>query len=47
MVNEKVEEGSITVIHTSTYNMVADPLIKALLVGIFEEHVSRMRLLGS
>ena len=47
VVNEKVEEGSIIVIHTSTYNMVADPLIKALPVGIFEEHVFRMRLLGS
>ena len=44
---EKVEEGLIIVVHTSTYNMVVDPLTKALLVGIFEEHVSHIRLLGS
>ena len=30
VVKEKVEEGIITVVHTTTYNMVVDPLIKAL-----------------
>ena len=29
MVKEKVEEGLITVVHTPTYSMVADPLTKA------------------
>ena len=46
VVKGKVEEGLITIVHTSTYSMVADPLTKALPVGIFEEHVSRMGLLG-
>ena len=46
VVKEKVEEGLIIVIHTSTYSMVVDPLTKALSVSIFEEHVSRMGLLG-
>ena len=44
---EKVEKGLITIVRTPTYSMVADPLTKALLVEIFEEHVSRMGLLGS
>ena len=47
VVKKKVEEGLITVVHTPTYSMVADPLTKALPVGIFEEHVSRMGLLNS
>ena len=47
VVKEKVEEGRITVVHTLTYSMVAEPLTKALSVGIFEEHVSHMRLLDS
>ena len=47
VVKEKVEEGLITVVHTPTYSMVAKPLTKALSVGIFEEHVSHMRLLHS
>ena len=46
VVKEKVEEGLITVFHTPTYSMVTDPLTKALPVGIFEEHVSRMGLLS-
>ena len=47
VVKEKVEEGLIIVVHTPTYNMVADPLTKALPIGIFEEHVSRMGLLDN
>ena len=47
LVKEKVEEGLITVFHMSTYNMVVDPLTKALSVGIFEEHVSCLGLLRS
>ena len=47
MVKEKVEEGLITVLHTLTYSMVVNPLTEALPVGIFEEHVSRIGLLGS
>ena len=47
VVKEKVEKDLITVVHTPTYNMVANPLTKALLIGIFEDHVSRMGLLGS
>ena len=47
VVKEEVEEGLITVVNTPTYSMVVDPLTKALLVGIFEKHVSRMGLLGS
>ena len=46
-VKVKVEEGLITVVHIPSYSMVADTLSKALLVGIFEKHVSRMGLLGS
>ena len=47
MVKEKVEEDLIMVVHTLTYSMVANPLTKALPIGIFEEHVYRMRLLDS
>ena len=47
LIKEKVEEGLISVIHTPTYSIVIDPLTKALPVGIFEEHVSHMGLLGS
>ena len=47
MVKEKVEEGLITIVHMSTYSMVADPLTKGLPVGIFQEHVSRMGLLDN
>ena len=47
MVKEKVEEGLITVVHMPTHSMVADSLTKALPIGIFEEHVSHMGLLGS
>ena len=47
VVKEKVEEGLITVNHTPTYNMVPNPLTKALPIGIFEEHVSCMGLLNN
>ena len=47
VVKEKVEEGLISVVHMPTYIMVVDPLTKALLVGIFDEHVSHMGLLGN
>ena len=46
-IKENVEEGLITIVHTPNYSMVVDPLTKALPVGIFEEYVSYMRLLGS
>ncbi|XP_024931126.3 MDIS1-interacting receptor like kinase 2-like [Ziziphus jujuba] len=45
IVKETVEECLITVVHTPTYNMVADPLAKALPIGIFEEYMSHMGLL--
>ena len=47
LVKEKVEKGLNMVVHTPTHSMVADPLTKALPIDIFEEHVSRMRLLDS
>ena len=47
VVREKVEEGLISVVHMPTYIMVVDPLTKALPVGIFDEHVSHMGLLGN
>ena len=40
VVKEKVEEDLTIVVHMPSYSMVADPLTKALLVGIFKEHVS-------
>ena len=40
VVKEKVEEDLITFVHAPTYSMVADPLTKALPMGIFKEHVS-------
>ena len=46
VVKGKVEEDLITIVHMPTYSMVADPHTKALTVGIFEEHVSHMGLLG-
>ena len=44
VVKEKVEEDLIMVVHMLTYSMVANPLTKALPIGIFEEHVSHMGL---
>lgn len=44
---EKVKQGTIDVQHISTSLMVADPLTKALDVGIFKLQISRMGVLES
>lgn len=46
-VKKKDAEGLIAIEHTPTYNMMIDLSTKAFPVGIFEEHVSRMRLWSS
>ncbi|KAM1393996.1 hypothetical protein ACFX2F_030093 [Malus domestica] len=46
-VREKVREGAIQVEHLSTNAMIADPLTKALPIGVFKAHVSRMGILES
>ncbi|KAM1015922.1 hypothetical protein ACFX2A_046661 [Malus domestica] len=44
-VREEVKKGMIEVQHISTVLMVADPLTKALPIGEFQKHVSRMGVL--
>lgn len=46
-VQEKVREGAIQVEHLSTNAMIADPLTKALSIGVFKAHVSQMGILES
>ena len=46
-VKEKVAEGLITVEYTPSGSMLADPLTKGLPICVFQEHVSRMGLLGA
>ena len=46
-VKEKVAESLITTEHTPTSSMLADPLTKDLPICVFQEHVSRMGLLGA
>ena len=46
-VKEKVLESLISVEHTSTTNMLADPLTKGLPICGFQEHVAHMGLLGA
>ena len=44
-VKEKVAESLISVEHTPTTSMLADPLTKDLPICMFQEHVTQMRLL--
>ena len=44
-VEETVAESLILVEHTLTTSMLTDPLTKILPICVFQEHVSRMRLL--
>ncbi|KAB2611500.1 hypothetical protein D8674_019532 [Pyrus ussuriensis x Pyrus communis] len=44
-VREEVKNGMIEIQHISTVLMVADPLTKALPIGEFQKHVSRMGVL--
>ena len=44
---EKVVESLISVEHTPTTSMLADPLTKGLPICMFQEHVTRMELLGA
>lgn len=46
-VEEKNAKGLITIKHTPTHNMMVDLLTKGLPIGMFEEHVSCMRLQSS
>ena len=46
-VKEKVAESLISVEHTPTTIILADPLTKGLPICVFQEHVTRMRLLGA
>ena len=46
-VKEKVAESLISVDHTATTSMLADPLTKGLLICVFQEHVTHMGLLGA
>ena len=44
---KKVIESLISVEHMPTTNMLADPLTKSLPIYVFQEHVTRMGLLGA
>ena len=46
-VKEKVEESPISIEHTPTTSMLADTLTKDLPICVFQEHVTRMELLGA
>ena len=46
-VKEKVVESLISVEHTPTTSMLVDPLTKGLPICVFQEHITRMRLLGA
>ena len=46
-VKEKVVESLIPVEHTPTTSMLAGPLTKVLPIYVFQEHVTRMGLLGA
>ena len=45
-VKEKVAESLISVDHTPTTSMLPDPLTKGLTICVFQEHVTRIGLLG-
>ena len=44
---QKVAESLILVEHKPTISMLANPLTKGLSICVFQEHVTRMRLLGA
>ena len=44
---EKVAESLISIEHTPKISMLADPLTKGLHICVFQEHVTRMKLLGA
>ena len=46
-VKEKVAKSLILVEHTLMINMLADPLSKGLPICVFQEHITRMGLLGA
>ena len=46
-VKEKVAESLISIEHTLTTSMLADPLTKGLPICVFQEHVTHMGLLGA
>ena len=46
-IKEKVAKSLISVEHTLTTSMLADPLTKGLHIYVFQKHVIRMRLLGA
>ena len=46
-VKKKVVEFLFSVEHMPTTSMLADPLTKGLPFCVFQEHVTRMRLLGT
>ena len=46
-VKKKVAESPILVEHKPMTSMLADPLTKDLPICLFQEHVTRMRLLGA
>ena len=46
-VKDKVIESLVSVEHMPTTSMLADPLTKVLPICMFQEHVTRMGLLGA
>ena len=44
---EKVSESLISVEHTPTTSMLANPLTKGLSICVFQEHITHMGLLGA
>ena len=46
-IKEKVAESLISVEHTLTTSILANPLAKGLPICVFQEHITRIRLLGA
>ena len=46
-VKEKIVESLISVVHRPTTSMLTDSLTKGLPICVFQEHVTRMELLGA
>ena len=46
-IKEKVAESHISIEHTPTTSILADPLTKGLPICVFQEHVTHMGFLGT
>lgn len=47
IIRDRIKDGEITIEYIPSKSMIANPLTKALPVGAFKDHVSRMGVLES